>query len=201
VGRGTPDDEAAALEARYEARVAEIEAWYQEQLGKLPVGPELVARMRDERLREAEQAFLERAKIVEARQLFRASRAEKVVGGDRQRRAERAGKGKTGPPLTRPLPPLPPDLNLHLFSSIRKGARLFEAGASINRVHRETNFILQDARRLHWMLERELFRLDAGELLPPDRRVARAGRRYGFRFLDEVAWRWVDPIGTGSTPA
>jgi hypothetical protein len=98
------------------------------------------------------------------------------------------------------LPPLPPDVNLFAFSSIQKGARLFDRGASINRVADATVFTPHDASRLHWMLERRLFRYEEGRLLPPDWRVGRRGKRYALRFLDEAAWKWVDPAGTGRTP-
>jgi hypothetical protein len=104
------------------------------------------------------------------------------------------------PNLTRPLPPLPADVNLFLFSSIQKGVRMFDAGASINRVHDETVFTLHDASRLHWMLERGFFRLKAGKLLTPGWHVARVGKKYALRFLDEAAWKWVDPARTSRTP-
>ena len=102
--------------------------------------------------------------------------------------------------LTRPPPSLPPDVNLFAFSSIQKGARKFADGASINRVARETVFDLHDAPRLNSMLGRGFFRLHEGKLLPPDWRVGRAGKKYALRFLDEAAWKWVDPAGTGRTP-
>jgi hypothetical protein len=100
----------------------------------------------------------------------------------------------------RPLPPLPADLNLFLFSSIQKAARLLADGASFHRVSRETKLDRHDAARLHWMLGRELFRMNAGELLHPDWRVASSGQRYALRFLDEARWQWVDPAKVGRTP-
>jgi hypothetical protein len=107
------------------------------------------------------------------------------------------------PNLTRPLPPLPPDVNLFRFSSIQRGARLFDDGNSINQVADKTIFNLHDASRLRWMLARGFFRYE-GRLLPPDWRVAQVGKQYAFRFLDEAAWKWVDPAeaarGTGRTP-
>jgi hypothetical protein len=113
---------------------------------------------------------------------------------------DEAAPSATQPNLTRPLPPLPADVNLFLFSSIQKGVRKFDAGASINRVHDETVFTLHDASRLHWMLERGFFRLKAGKLLPPGWHVARVGKRYALRFLDEASWKWIDPAGTSRTP-
>jgi hypothetical protein len=179
-------DEGAELLAWYEERVAAIKARTTDGAGLFRRTRAQVEREKEEDLEGLEELFRRKWEFLQAK------------------RSAEAGEDQAAPTdhtnLTRPRPSLPSDVNLFLFSSIQKAARLLDEGASFYRVADESLFNRHDASRLHWMLGRGLFQLNAGELLPPDWRVAQVGKRYALRFLDEAAWKWVDPAEMRRTP-
>jgi hypothetical protein len=108
------------------------------------------------------------------------------------------GVAAPAPSLLQPGP-LPPDVNLHRFSSIQKAVRLFADGATRNDVARATIFGEKDATRIRRLRDDEYLWLNDERKLGVSALVGRKGQRYALRVWTPGGW--IDPLDSGSTPA